>query len=535
MLHLKRAENLITQRGNKAHALRHMKRALQKQAFGADSETIDELHAKINELLQQHFREVHESKDAPIFDPFCVLMAIPEFLHKHNIKYTNSAVGCNNELPTINVDSRGPGLLYYHESDQSCAQAAADYAKALLKSFCTPPEGGKLRRVEHVVVFNDIYDFDNVYFMYLLAYCFDFNKLDVYSVGRPVMSHDHEDLCKELEQNWGSAKDPQQPLLPFPPNVDVVPDHIMNSDKLRDSTKQWFQETRPDVVTMGTPGWIDAKRSTDEAREATYTYEHIIERLKTRGLLRRDVVTTVQNMGYPKRHGMNPCTHTKIHDMASGPVLNEEPFQMPVELALEMPVKNVKREMRPYGLRSPMRSETVIFVCGPLSEIAQTNLDDIITDACSDPRSAPEISIYLQAFSNVEINVLQKGREAGMSDEDLKRRLSNILSAQFNQFSSDVPCALVSLINKHSNNKFVKFHIATTQLTKAPIFAGVMNKVLREGMNAKMHSKSIDPIVLKKYLDWNRKNPKLNFRQLDETALWHRIEALEKAPPAQME
>jgi hypothetical protein len=105
-----------------------------------------------------------------------------------------------------------------------------------------------------------------------------------------------------------------------------------------------------------------------------------------------------------------------------------------------------------------------IFVLAPLNDEAERKLSAMVAES----EAYARIEVYLQGFSEPQMHAGVCGEDAG---EWQKKGCTNVLPAQFNQYCSDDPLALVHLIKRHSENEKVRFVIMPTQLTKNAAFS----------------------------------------------------------------
>jgi hypothetical protein len=108
-----------------------------------------------------------------------------------------------------------------------------------------------------------------------------------------------------------------------------------------------------------------------------------------------------------------------------------------------------------------------IFVLSPLNDAAEEKLNEMVNDASG---QYGRIEVYIQGFSEPQMHPVCGTEEGNWKDKGC----TNILPAQFNQYCSDSPLALVNLINRHSASKKVKFVIMPTQLTKNGAFSNAV-------------------------------------------------------------
>ena len=138
-----------------------------------------------------------------------------------------------------------------------------------------------------------------------------------------------------------------------------------------------------------------------------------------------------------------------------------------------------------------------IFVLSPLNDLIAAKLGEMVADA---EQEYARIEVYIQGFSEPEMHPGVCGADpAGWSGA----KCTNLLPAQFNQYSSDDPLALVGLINAHKTAKKVKFVIMPTQLTKNAAF----DDAVAAGLQAKLANAeewtSVNFHAKRKFMSWH--------------------------------
>jgi hypothetical protein len=138
----------------------------------------------------------------------------------------------------------------------------------------------------------------------------------------------------------------------------------------------------------------------------------------------------------------------------------------------------------------------MIFVLSPLNAAMEKKLDAMLN-------TEHEVQVYIQGFSNPALYTEQCGDESSWDENKCK----NILPAQFNQYASDDPLALVNLINNHKHKDNVRFYIVPTQIVKNKTFNQAMNAELKQLLLANWSK--LDGVVQRKIIAWhNRKTLK---------------------------
>lgn len=105
-----------------------------------------------------------------------------------------------------------------------------------------------------------------------------------------------------------------------------------------------------------------------------------------------------------------------------------------------------------------------IFVLAPLNDEAERKLSEMVAES----EAYARIEVYIQGFSEPQMHEGVCGTDESKWKD---KGCTNVLPAQFNQYCSDDPLALVHLIKRHSANERVKFVIMPTQLTKNAAFS----------------------------------------------------------------
>jgi hypothetical protein len=117
-----------------------------------------------------------------------------------------------------------------------------------------------------------------------------------------------------------------------------------------------------------------------------------------------------------------------------------------------------------FGEDAPSRKTHKIFVLAPMSTDVQKKLELMLDGSGAFART----EVYIQGFSEAGLDLYTS--VCGDESQHKERRCKNVLPAQFNQYCSDEPLALVRLINAHKNKPNVTFRIFPTQLTKNSTF-----------------------------------------------------------------
>ncbi len=128
-----------------------------------------------------------------------------------------------------------------------------------------------------------------------------------------------------------------------------------------------------------------------------------------------------------------------------------------------------------------------VFVLAPLNDVAATKLRAVLREATA----ASPIVAYLQAFSE-------------NFGTDKLGHATNVLPAQFNQYSSNKPAALVNIINEFEHargNAHVHFVICPTQLTKNTGFKAAYETALLQSLGAQFW-KELSPTLRAQFVCW---------------------------------
>ena len=137
---------------------------------------------------------------------------------------------------------------------------------------------------------------------------------------------------------------------------------------------------------------------------------------------------------------------------------------------------------------APATGTRYVFVLAPLNDVAATKLRAVLREATADRH----IVAYLQAFSE-------------NFGTDPLGHATNVLPAQFNQYSSKVPAELVNIINefdrKRGGNMHVHFVICPTQLTKNGGFKAAYETALLQGLDAPFW-KELSPTLRAQFVSW---------------------------------
>jgi hypothetical protein len=130
----------------------------------------------------------------------------------------------------------------------------------------------------------------------------------------------------------------------------------------------------------------------------------------------------------------------------------------------------------------------IVFILGPLNELAVTRIKDSIAQSISDKK---KVEVYMQAFTE--------------PDPDGVINAPNLLPMNFNQYSSDDPNALVGIINDNIPNKDVTFYIFPTQTTKNKYFWS--KKAQAEFVSGlETQADKIDASILTSIVTWLKKD-----------------------------
>lgn len=143
------------------------------------------------------------------------------------------------------------------------------------------------------------------------------------------------------------------------------------------------------------------------------------------------------------------------------------------------------------------KKKHLIFVLSPLNAAMEAKLDAMLQDKTRD------IEVYIQGFSDPKLYKYQCGEESMWR----KNECTNVLPAQFNQYSSDDPLALVRLMKKHKDRDNVSFVIVPTQIVKNKSFNDAVKVELKQLLLANWSK--LDGVVQRKIIAWhNRKTLK---------------------------
>jgi hypothetical protein len=116
-----------------------------------------------------------------------------------------------------------------------------------------------------------------------------------------------------------------------------------------------------------------------------------------------------------------------------------------------------------------------VFVLSPLNAKAQESLESEVAKYASFEQTI----VYIQGFSEPDMKVFAPVCPKG-ADGEFPSSCKNVLPAQFNQYCSDDPLALVKLIGKYKSNEKVRFVIFPTQLTKNKTFDTALKADLKD-------------------------------------------------------
>ena len=157
-----------------------------------------------------------------------------------------------------------------------------------------------------------------------------------------------------------------------------------------------------------------------------------------------------------------------------------------------------------------------IFVLSPLNDLVAAKLRDMVADA---GQNYAHVEVYIQGFSEPSMHPGVCGAEPS-NWKDAK--CTNLLPAQFNQYCSDDPLALVKLINAHKTNKKVKFVIMPTQLTKNIAFHAAVVTGHKSALTPETWD-LLDDHTKRKILSWHKKN----FRDSSSLRVYHKFTSFE--------
>ena len=138
----------------------------------------------------------------------------------------------------------------------------------------------------------------------------------------------------------------------------------------------------------------------------------------------------------------------------------------------------------------------MIFVLSPLNAPMARKLDAMLSE------TRESIEVYIQGFSDPSLYREVCGDEKLWRDNECH----NLLPAQFNQYSSDDPLALVSLIDRHKKNANVRFVIVPTQLVKNKTFNGATKVAFKRMLVSDDAWSKLDKFVKRKIVAWHNKS-----------------------------
>jgi hypothetical protein len=135
-----------------------------------------------------------------------------------------------------------------------------------------------------------------------------------------------------------------------------------------------------------------------------------------------------------------------------------------------------------------------IFVLAPLNDEAERKLSEMVAES----EAYARIEVYIQGFSEPQMHAGVCGTDESKWKD---KGCTNVLPAQFNQYCSDDPLALVHLIKRHGANEKVKFVIMPTQLTKNAAFSEAVVAEHKKLLPAKWRELDLD--TKRKIASWH--------------------------------
>lgn len=140
----------------------------------------------------------------------------------------------------------------------------------------------------------------------------------------------------------------------------------------------------------------------------------------------------------------------------------------------------------------------LVFVLAPVNGAADSAIRAEIDAALTRNVS---VEVYMQAFSETDPSV------------SVTPSVGNLLPMNFNQYSSDDPNCLVTIMNAYSKENNVTFYIFSTQTTKNSWFLDKCKARMLEKLNALLKSTAdqISPWILASIVGWLRKDEKDSF------------------------
>jgi hypothetical protein len=139
----------------------------------------------------------------------------------------------------------------------------------------------------------------------------------------------------------------------------------------------------------------------------------------------------------------------------------------------------------------PSGKTDIVFILGPLNASAVEKIEKSIQDSKA---AGNKLEVYMQAFT-------EQGKVF---------RAPNLLPMNFNQYSSDVPTALVNIINDNQDGDKVEFYIFPTQTTKNDHFWKNSARLAFESKVATRSALSdIDELIGTSIVSWLKKDEDL--------------------------